>query len=433
MTSIILDRLKSYNPRSKQEETNALKEIYQEIALAGLARSNFFKVAAFQGGTALRIIHQLKRFSEDLDFVCIRPLETFKWEAYLAAIETEFHSFGIHLNIKDRTQAEGQVKKAFLKDESFGRVLELKYDRLPSDSQVIRIKLEIDINPPDGSLFESSYLTYPYPFSILVQDLPSLFATKCHAILCRKYEKGRDWFDFLWYVARKTPINYLLLKKALFQSGPYKDLPIPFGKQWLVNELEQKMNSIGWKNAREDIENFLLPEDRKLVQGWEKELFLAQLSKIDLVLKDALIFRIAHGSPPNLDPKHFSSAITDLTDAQIVEIKESGTYWFQSTQEIEELNDDVLYECIFIRFDDPGHTKHMAYHRKKGQSIAFNAVPGEKYSLPGWFIKNWNGRRQVHTHDIPRALFWFQPLIFTPSELIAPIASFAKETDVYSQ
>src|SRR5271169_4765735 len=230
--TIIQDRLKTYTPLSKQEELSALKEIYQEIALAGLARSDFFKLAAFQGGTALRIVHQLKRFSEDLDFVLLKQSELFQWQSYLKAIELEFHALGIHLEVKERSDAKGVIKTAFLKEDSFARILELTYDRLPSDEQKITIKLEIDTLPPGGSNFENAFLTYPYPFSILMQDFPSLFASKCHALLCRKYEKGRDWFDFLWYLSKRTPINYLLLKNALYQAGPYKEQEIPYSKKW---------------------------------------------------------------------------------------------------------------------------------------------------------------------------------------------------------
>lgn len=280
--TIIQERLKTYSPLSKQEELNALKEIYQEIALAGLARSNFFKLAAFQGGTALRIVHQLKRFSEDLDFTLLEPSESFQWRNFLKAIEVEFNSFGVKLEIKDRADAKGAIKTAFLKEDSFARILELTYDRLPSDSQKITIKLEIDTRPPEGSDFENTFLIYPYPFSILIQDFPSLFAGKCHALLCRKYEKGRDWFDFLWYLSKKTAINSLLLKNSLYQLGSYKGMDIPFNQKWLREEFEKKINSMDWKVARRDVENFLRPEDRKFVENWGKELFLQQIEKIEL-------------------------------------------------------------------------------------------------------------------------------------------------------
>jgi len=278
---IIQERLKSYTPNSKQEELNALKEIYQEIALAGLARSDFFKMAAFQGGTALRIVHQLRRFSEDLDFVLINSQELFNWEHYLKIIELEFQSFGVHLEVKDRAEAKGAIKTAFLKENSFARILDLTYDRLPSDEQKITIKLEIDTAPPEGSHFANAFLTYPYPFSILVQDMSSLFASKCHALLCRRYEKGRDWFDFLWYISKKTVINHLLLKNALYQAGPYKGQILPYSKKWLQEQFEKKIASLDWKAAQRDVENFLRLEERKFIENWSAELFQSQLEKIE--------------------------------------------------------------------------------------------------------------------------------------------------------
>lgn len=281
--TIIQERLKNYKALSKQEELNALKEIYQEVALAGLARSDFFKLAAFQGGTALRIVHQLQRFSEELDFVLVTPSKSFQWQSYLKAIELEFNSFGVNLEIKERAFAQGAIKTAFLKEDSFARILELTYDRLPSDEQKITIKLEIDTQPPDGSNFENAFLIYPYPFSLLIQDFPSLFASKCHALLCRKYEKGRDWFDFLWYLSRNTPINSLLLKNALYQAGPYQNQAIPYSKKWLYEAFEQKISAIDWKSAKRDVENFLRSEQRKFVENWSKELFQKQIKKIELI------------------------------------------------------------------------------------------------------------------------------------------------------
>ncbi len=428
--TIIQERLKNYKSLSKQEELSALKEIYQEIALAGLARSDFFKLAAFQGGTALRIVHQLRRFSEDLDFVLLKPSRSFQWQSYLKAIEVEFNSFGVNLEIKERAEAKGAIKTAFLKEDSFARILELTYDRLPSDEQKITIKLEIDTQPPEGSNFENAFLTYPYPFSILIQDFPSLFASKCHALLCRKYEKGRDWFDFLWYLSKQTPINYLLLKNALYQAGPYKEKEIPYSKQWLYEEFEKKITTLDWKSAKRDVENFLRPEERKFVENWSGEFFQKQIEKIELVLFKAVVFRIANGTAPLIDDKLFSSAITNLNGDEIKKIIESGTYWFQSFQEIELLDDQSKYLCIFIRFDDPGHVKEMSYHHQKNQTLKINAIPGKMHEIPGWFIKNWNFRSQIYTNNIPRALYWFQPVILTPKEIQKQIASYAQETGI---
>lgn len=428
--TIIQQRLKSYQSLSKQEELNALKEIYQEIALAGLARSDFFKLAAFQGGTALRIVHQLRRFSEDLDFVLLKPSRSFQWQSYLKAIEIEFNSFGVNIEIKERADAKGAIKTAFVKEDSFARILELTYDRLPSDEQKITIKLEIDTQPPEGSSFENAFLNYPYPFSILIQDFPSLFASKCHALLCRKYEKGRDWFDFLWYLSKKIPINYLLLKNALYQTGPYKEQEIPYSKKWLHEELKQKVSSLDWKSVKRDVEHFLRPQERKFIENWNGEFFQEQIEKVELILSKAVIFRIANGAAPFIDNRLFSSVITSLNGDEIEKIINSDTYWFQSLKEIELLDDSSLYSCIFIRFDDPGHPKEMGYHHQKNQTLKITAVPGEKHEIPGWFIKNWNFRSQISTNGTSRALYWFQPVILTPKEIQKQIASYAKETGI---
>jgi len=275
---IIEDRLRHYSPRSQQEEINALKEIYQEIALAGLARADFFKIGAFQGGTCLRILYGLRRFSEDLDFLLQKSEQTFQWHPFLRSIDLEFRSFGLALEVKDRSDSKGVLKKAFLKDDSFGQIIELRHPLLPSHRQKIQIKLEIDINPPEGSQFSSHYLIYPFPFSIVAQDLPSLFASKCHALLCRPYIKGRDWFDFLWYLTRDTPLNQTHLQKALEQTGPLPPARDFFS--WFLAQMRKKIESIDWNQARRDVENFLTEGDRKQTEAWSQSLFLHAVDRL---------------------------------------------------------------------------------------------------------------------------------------------------------
>ncbi len=277
---IINDRLKTYAIETKQAELNAIKEISQEVALAGLARAGFFKHALFQGGTCLRIVHGLKRFSEDLDFILNEPDQTFKWEPYLAAIKTEFAAFGLSLSVIDRAKAADTVKKAFLKESSFGKVLNLYYERTRSDTQNITIKLEIDTNPPAGSVSEAHTLDYPYPLPIIAQDLPSLFAGKCHALLCRKYIKGRDWFDFIWYIQHKIQPNYTLLKNALEQSGPYQGQSISISNEWLTNELAKKIVSLNWQAVANDVKQFLPNNFIHTIDAWNEALFLALLKKL---------------------------------------------------------------------------------------------------------------------------------------------------------
>lgn len=279
-SNIIENRLQNYSPKTQQEELNAIKEIYQEIALAGLARSDFFKVGAFQGGTCLRILYALERFSEDLDFVLIKDKTSFDWEHYLKAIELEFHSFGLDLEILNRSQADAAVQRAFIKQNSFGKVLRLRNKWSDRDKKSIKIKLEIDSNPPMGSKYQIQYLNFPYPVSILSQDFSSLFASKCHALLCRPFVKGRDWFDFLWYIQRKSKINLELLENALFQFGPYKNKKLNVTTDWVLEALRKQILSIDWQEALRDVTPFLKLENQKFVQSWSTDLFLAMVDQL---------------------------------------------------------------------------------------------------------------------------------------------------------
>lgn len=280
--AMIQEKLKSYNCQSLQEEENAIKEITQEIALLSLSRSDFFREAAFQGGTALRIFYGLNRFSEDLDFTLLEPKKSFEWKPHLKSMTEEFEVYGYKLEIQDRTMAGAAVKTAFLKDNSIGKVLNLGvWDQASARSdKKIAIKLEIDTQPPPGSVYELKYLNFPLPFAVNIQDKPSLFAGKSHALLCRKYLKGRDWYDFLWYVGQGTKPNFILLANALEQLGPWQGKKLKITKEWYFREMEVKIRSIDWAAAKRDVERFLRPGDLGTLNLWSKELFLESLHRL---------------------------------------------------------------------------------------------------------------------------------------------------------
>jgi predicted nucleotidyltransferase component of viral defense system len=271
---IIEERIKEYKPSGKEEELNAFKEITQEIILSALSRAEFFKYAAFQGGTCLRIVHGLNRFSEDMDFVLFQPNPDFEWNRFFHEIGLEFSGYGLRLEVKDRSKAEDIIKKAFLKEDSFGQVLKLIYERTRSDVQVVNIKLEVDTHPTMGSDFETKVIRFPEPFSIVVQNLPSLFAGKIHALLCREYIKGRDWFDFVWYMTRNTEINLLNLQNALIQQGPWKGIMLNIDYNWVSEKLREKIETINWDIAKKDVQPFLRERQQRTLDLWNKEFFL---------------------------------------------------------------------------------------------------------------------------------------------------------------
>jgi len=205
----------------------------------------------------------------------------FIWKPFINEISLEFNSFGLSLEVKDRSEVSGTVKKAFLKESSFGKVLKLKYERNRADTQTIIIKLEIDTRPPEGSNFENQIIEFPTPFTVISQKIPSLFAGKLHALLCRQYVKGRDWYDFIWYTTRKSTVNFELLANALHQQGPWKEELLHINKKWLIENLKKKVESINWKKAKGDVINFIKPREQDSIELWDSRFFLHFIKKLE--------------------------------------------------------------------------------------------------------------------------------------------------------
>jgi predicted nucleotidyltransferase component of viral defense system len=277
---IIQERLNTYGCKSSLEEEQALREITQEIILAGLGRTDLFAQAGFQGCTCLRIFHSLNRFSEDMDFALDAPDPTFELSAYLERVRQELGVYGYELEIDDRSRAGATVRQAFVKDDSVGRLLNLRYRPRTGPMRNLRIKLEVDTNPPAGASYDMPVLDYPFPAAVRVFDLPSLFAGKLHALLCRSYLKGRDWYDFVWYTARRTPINHTLMSAALDQQGPWKGQAPKTNAAWCVEHLRTLIAAVDWMQARRDVQRFVKPHELPSLELWTREFFLQQCAKL---------------------------------------------------------------------------------------------------------------------------------------------------------
>lgn len=283
MIDLIKKRLATYKALSPIEEENALKEIVQEIMLFSLWQADFFEVAAFQGGTSLRILHGLTRFSEDIDFILLEPDLTFSWQPYLEKLAATCNEFGIEPEVLDKSHMDKNVRAALIKDNSIANQLNLSFIDKKRD-QKLKIKLEIDCNPPAGSGFEYTYLDFPVDFEVAHQDMSSNFALKTHALLCRPYLKGRDWYDFNWYIAQGVTPNLGLLRNALEQYGPWKGESLNVDREWLVNALGEKISSINWKDAADDVERFLKPVEKKSIKLWNEKFYMSKLNKLDELL-----------------------------------------------------------------------------------------------------------------------------------------------------
>lgn len=280
MIDIIKEKLGRYGATNALEEENAVKEILQEIALYALWRSDFFDCALFQGGTSLRILHGLPRFSEDLDFLLRVPNSDFDWSPYLKGMTEVFAQFGLKLEAQPKPRMDTAIRAALLKDDSIVSQLDLSFAGT-GHRKAIKIKLEIDINPPAGSDEAATFLDFPADYEVRHQDLASNFALKIHALLCRGFLKGRDWFDFSWYVSRGVTPNLVLLQNALVQVGPWaRDTSLRVDMPWLNDSLSSAIKSIAWKEAASDVERFLRPGDMKSVDLWSERFFLAKLNKL---------------------------------------------------------------------------------------------------------------------------------------------------------
>ncbi len=270
---IIQDRLNTYSCANIQEEEQALREITQEVILAGLARTDFFKHAAFHGGTSLRIFHGTGRFSEDLDFVLMAPAPGFTLEDYLPITCRELGSYGFKFEMIDRSKVDRMVKKAFVKDDSIGKLLEFDFIKVNRSMKKIKVKIEVDANPPSGAGSLTRYLTFPFPASVTVHNLESLFAGKLHALLCREYIKGRDWYDFVWFVSRKAGVNYSLLRSQINQAGPWQGENVEVSGKWCRQQLLERVKKIDWDAAKRDVEPFVRNNERPSLEVWSADFF----------------------------------------------------------------------------------------------------------------------------------------------------------------
>jgi len=280
MIEMIREKLRRYGATNPIEEENATKEIIQEIALYALWRGDFFDVALFQGGTSLRILHHLPRFSEDLDFILRSPDPDFDWVPYLKTLVDVFEQFGLKLEAQPRVKMEKTVREAVLKSNSIANQLNLTFAGT-GRPKTIRIKLEIDTNPPAQSGEDTTFLDFPADYEVRHQDLSSNFALKIHALLCRPYLKGRDWYDFSWYVANGVTPNLAHLQAALFQIGPWQGRDsFEFDMEWLNDALRMKIATIDWKNAGQDVSRFLRPAELKSVGLWSEKFFVARVEKM---------------------------------------------------------------------------------------------------------------------------------------------------------
>ena len=264
MNNVIQEMLNRYDAKDLSEKKDALKEVIQEIVLCGLSRAGFFRKAAFYGGTALRVFHNLDRFSEDLDFSLETTDESFLLSDYFSVLRKEIASFGLNVEISEKVKSgESAVQSAFLKGNTKEHMMmffdaDQAIDRIPGN-ELIKIKFEVDTNPPASASFERKYRLLPVPYEVMLYDIPSLFAGKVHAVICRAWKsriKGRDLYDYVFFLSKGAHLNTEHLKARLVQSGVWNA-----GDSFTVEDAKhllcERFETIDYAQAKEDVLPFL--------------------------------------------------------------------------------------------------------------------------------------------------------------------------------
>ena len=288
MHEAVRQMLEKHNCERGDDYAQALREILQEIALFGLWRSKFFEKAAFYGGTALRILYGLDRFSEDLDFSLLQSSTDFRLERYSTALEKELAAFGFTVRVELKNKAVASaVQSAFLKADTVNELLVIEpgeeiVRQIPA-GKVIRIKIEVDTNPPLGFTTENKYLLLPVPFSVRSYVLPDLFAGKMHALLYRRWKnrvKGRDWYDLVWYCSHHPTLHLAHLEQRMRQSGDLTN-PEPLDQETFRRILAVKINTFDIAQARQEVAPFV--SDSRMLDVWCRDFFMAVVERIELL------------------------------------------------------------------------------------------------------------------------------------------------------
>ena len=278
MNTVLEQMIEHYNPKNIDDKRNVIKEVMQEIVLCGLSKAGFFNVAAFYGGTALRIFYGLDRFSEDLDFSLLVKDKEFDLSKYFPVLKEVVSSYGLDVDfeLKNKTK-DSYVQSAFLKGDTIEHFL-LFY---PNDlveginkNEKVKIKFEIDTMPPGLATYETKYRLLPTPYGVRLYDESSLFSGKIHAVICRSWKsrvKGRDLYDYIFYLSRKSKYNLPHLREKLIESS-FIDKETKLDNDDVKRILIDRFNEIDFEVAKNDVVPFI--KDTNVLDIWSKEFFV---------------------------------------------------------------------------------------------------------------------------------------------------------------
>ena len=278
MNSIVEQMIQTYKIQTVYDQKNAMKEVMQELVLCELSRAGLFSKAAFYGGSALRIFYGLDRFSEDLDFSLMRTDDDFEIQSYFPALEKAVRAYGLNVMIDDKEKiTDSKIQSAFLKANTKEHLMmfysaEKEFSRV-SNNERTKIKFEIDVNPPEYATFERKYRLKPVPYEVNLYDESSLFAGKLHALIGRAWKnrvKGRDLYDYVFYLSKGIAFNRQHLRARLIQSRHITE-NTKFELFEIKKMLDDKFDSIDYRQAKDDVTPFI--RDTSVLDVWSADFF----------------------------------------------------------------------------------------------------------------------------------------------------------------
>ena len=285
MKTILEQMVEAYQPKNNEEKRNVVKEVMQEITLCALSKAGFFDVAAFYGGTALRIFYGLDLFSEDLDFSLMTKNKDFDLSTYVPSLKRIVQSFGLNVEVEIKHKTlDSAIQSAFLKGDTIEQFLLFYPNDLVTGinkNEKVKIKFEIDTMPAGLATYETKYRLLPIPYSIKLYDEASLFSGKIHALICRSWKsrvKGRDLYDYVFYLTRNTKFNLDHLREKLIESH-YISQEDKFDVDFVKALLIARFNEIDFNDAKKDVLPFI--KDTSILDIWSKEFFIAITSKLN--------------------------------------------------------------------------------------------------------------------------------------------------------
>jgi predicted nucleotidyltransferase component of viral defense system len=281
-------RIEEFKPETAADFENALKQVIQEVALLGLERGHFFEKAAFYGGTALRILYGLPRFSEDLDFTLFQADPKFNLSSYFHSIEKELSAYGLDskIELKKKTR-DSEVDSAFIKAETRIYLIKVKVPEVLLKGlhrgKLTEIKFEVDTDPAVNFEAESRALLSPTSFQVVTLRAPDLFAGKMHALLFRGWKnrvKGRDFFDLIWYLKHGHSLRAVYLKEKMVQGGQW-DRSVPLGRSEIIQLFKEKIGATDFEQAKRDVLPFV--EEHESLKVWSAAFFGQIIEQLKVV------------------------------------------------------------------------------------------------------------------------------------------------------